>query len=309
MELHQLRSFQTVAQTGSIKAAADKLYITQSALSRTIARLEGEIGLQLFDRSPGKITLNAAGADFLQCVTAALELLDSAVLRLRAAEAPPEILLANLTTIDILYPISEKCQALFTDLLFHADDITRNRTLLSDFSKFSILLSTFEPGSPYRILRSYRQPWCAVCNSAHSLGSLRIPLTLERLFQKTLTFFDAPFEWELVGALERAAGQKARTQAVTDLRESARLINSGKCVGLLPVSSYQDLLTHMSGIPVRGFVLADFDCTRPIYLSCTTALYNAPGCRSALDYIVSQVDAVMATTNDFCRETFSNMPG
>jgi LysR family transcriptional regulator, nitrogen assimilation regulatory protein len=50
MEVNILKSFVTVAETRSISRAAALLNMTQSALSRQIARLETELGTRLFDR-------------------------------------------------------------------------------------------------------------------------------------------------------------------------------------------------------------------------------------------------------------------
>jgi len=50
MNLHQLRAVQTVAELGSVTAAATSLGLTQSAVSRIIAALEAELGLPLFER-------------------------------------------------------------------------------------------------------------------------------------------------------------------------------------------------------------------------------------------------------------------
>ncbi len=61
MELRVLRYFLTVAREGSITAAAAKLHLTQSTLSRRLKDLEGELGLRLFDRKGASMRLTADG--------------------------------------------------------------------------------------------------------------------------------------------------------------------------------------------------------------------------------------------------------
>lgn len=61
MELNQLRAFLAAAQHENMTRAADALHVTQPALSRTIARLEQELGVQLFDREGRAIRLNEFG--------------------------------------------------------------------------------------------------------------------------------------------------------------------------------------------------------------------------------------------------------
>ncbi len=64
MDLKQLRYFTTVAQLQNVSKAAEILHISQSSLSKQIARLETELGVLLFDRNGKKIRLNPAGMRF-----------------------------------------------------------------------------------------------------------------------------------------------------------------------------------------------------------------------------------------------------
>ena len=61
MEIDQLRSFLKVAEEGSFTRAASEIGLSQSALSRSIARLEGELGQPLFERQTRKVVLTDAG--------------------------------------------------------------------------------------------------------------------------------------------------------------------------------------------------------------------------------------------------------
>lgn len=65
MTTAQLQYFTTVAQLGNLSKAAKLLHLSQSSLSKNIARLEAELETQLFDRGGKKMTLNAAGSCFL----------------------------------------------------------------------------------------------------------------------------------------------------------------------------------------------------------------------------------------------------
>ena len=66
MNISQLYSFIVVAQNENLSKAANMLYISQSALSKSIAKLEEELGVALFDRKGKKIILNAQGKRFLE---------------------------------------------------------------------------------------------------------------------------------------------------------------------------------------------------------------------------------------------------
>ncbi|MFD2700629.1 LysR family transcriptional regulator [Paenibacillus shunpengii] len=76
MELLQLHYFRTVAQLEHMTKAAEQLRIAQPALSKTIARLEEDLGVPLFRRNGRQIRLNEYGRSFLQRVELVLSTLE-----------------------------------------------------------------------------------------------------------------------------------------------------------------------------------------------------------------------------------------
>ncbi len=69
MELRQLRGFYEVALTKNVSLAADNLHISQPALSISIKKLEGELGLSLFARDGRSVRLTDEGKMLLPLVT------------------------------------------------------------------------------------------------------------------------------------------------------------------------------------------------------------------------------------------------
>lgn len=65
MELYQLKTFVSVAQTGSITRAAEQLYISQPAISAHIKAMEESLGLSLFERTPKGMRLTQSGRTLL----------------------------------------------------------------------------------------------------------------------------------------------------------------------------------------------------------------------------------------------------
>ncbi len=61
MDWDKLKSFHAAAEAGSLTAAADRLSISQSALSRQIAALEESLGAALFQRHSRGLLLTEAG--------------------------------------------------------------------------------------------------------------------------------------------------------------------------------------------------------------------------------------------------------
>jgi len=85
MELRQLRYFVAVAETSNISRAAQKLFLTQPALSRQIKALEDEIGQCLLERSAHSIRLTPAGDALLREARELLQRADATLERVRAA--------------------------------------------------------------------------------------------------------------------------------------------------------------------------------------------------------------------------------
>ncbi|NUR98556.1 MAG: LysR family transcriptional regulator [Kribbellaceae bacterium] len=85
MEVRQLEFFVAVAEELHFGRAAERLHIGQPAVSQHVARLERELGVQLFDRTTRRVSLTAPGRRLLPEARATL----TAFGRLRAAVAEP----------------------------------------------------------------------------------------------------------------------------------------------------------------------------------------------------------------------------
>ncbi len=79
IDLRHLHAFIAVAEESSFRAASQKLYIAQPALSRTIQQLEGALDVQLLIRSTRSVEVTEAGRHFLLKARAILADLNSAV--------------------------------------------------------------------------------------------------------------------------------------------------------------------------------------------------------------------------------------
>lgn len=78
MSLDQIRAFVVVAEEGSVRRAAERLHVSQPPLTRSLAKLEDELGARLFERTPRGMRLAPAGEAFLPSARRVLSAVDDA---------------------------------------------------------------------------------------------------------------------------------------------------------------------------------------------------------------------------------------
>ena len=87
--LKGLETFVAVAEAGSFTTAADRLNLTNSAVGKAIARLEGRLNRQLFDRTTRRLQMTDAGSVFYKVCVRVLEELETAERILSAQQIAP----------------------------------------------------------------------------------------------------------------------------------------------------------------------------------------------------------------------------
>lgn len=88
MDIEQLRYFQCMARTEHMTNAAEELCISQSALSRSINRIEFQLGTPLFDREGRSLKLNRYGKHFLYRVNRILKEYEDALKEMKSITHP-----------------------------------------------------------------------------------------------------------------------------------------------------------------------------------------------------------------------------
>lgn len=83
MNLYQLRYFSLLAQTGHFRKTAEQLCIAQPSLSHSIALLEQELGVALFEKQGRRSILTPEGSQFLKYVEKSLNILDEGILNMQ----------------------------------------------------------------------------------------------------------------------------------------------------------------------------------------------------------------------------------
>ncbi len=174
LDLSTLRSFVTIAESGSMTRAAGRLFMTQSAISMQIKRLENSLGLSVFERSAQGMTTTSEGEQLLHFANQMLAINDEAMGRLTSPDYEGQVRLG--APCDVIYP--------------HIPGVLKDFS--RDFPRAQIKLSS---GSTLDLKNQYRQ------------GLLDIVLTTEALAGKGGSVISTqPLVW--TGAREGNAWKK-----------------------------------------------------------------------------------------------------
>ena len=135
LELLQLKYFQVVARLEHISKAAEELYVSQPALSKTISQLEKELGIRLFDRNGKYIKLNRYGKAFCAKVERALKTLEDAKHELKDMSNDPceEIRLVVLASSHLLPELLSRFREQYPQVRFRLMQHLTNSYSQPDF--------------------------------------------------------------------------------------------------------------------------------------------------------------------------------
>ena len=115
LELSYLYYFKTIAEVENMSRAAELLHISQPALSKSISKLEATLGVSLFERKKGRISLSPIGAAYYQPVARAFACIEEGQRILEEFKKT-----AN-DTVSIASPVGEVLNDLIIELLEHTD--------------------------------------------------------------------------------------------------------------------------------------------------------------------------------------------
>lgn len=97
--IRELKTLVAVAREGTFAAAAQKIGLTQAAVSAQIARLESELGLELFDRTGRSAHLNSMGYQTLQQAQELIRLYNNLGSPVPETQAPQRVTLGAIASV------------------------------------------------------------------------------------------------------------------------------------------------------------------------------------------------------------------
>lgn len=240
MELRQLAFFRTIAEEGSISAAARKLHLTQPPLSYQMKMLEEELGTPLFVRGPRRITLTEAGQVLYERAEGILHLSDLAVQEtVRAGEEKTLHLGLAPSTVTMMAGVLKAVRREHPQLRFSIHDgstfqlreLLTNRVIEIAILRTPIQVSDFET----RVLK--KETLCAVGERELLGGKSSI-----RLFElsRLPLLFSKRYRALCVQAFEEAGLSCRIVCECDDSRTALSLAQAGIGVALLPASMIPD---------------------------------------------------------------------
>lgn len=275
MELSQLNYFLTVANCGQIAQAASVLYMSQSAISMSISRLEKELGIKLFERKGRSIILTRNGKLFLDMITPALAELDFAKRQIMAAQQrEPDVLTLSVEAPDFATNFERLYRQKHPDVRFRqAMDTTEatRRKLMCKTVDFAI---TFEPVSAPEIQfqQLLSEPVLVQLPAQHPLAQ-RDGIWLSELSEMPFVSFSAEYSFRRWNdAMCFMAGFQPNIYfEVCDTQSLMSLVHSGNAAAFIGQSTWESNI-HTADYPtindgyIRAVPLLDKHCTRNMYL-------------------------------------------
>ena len=247
MELRQIRSFLSIAETLHFGRTAELIHISQPALSLQIRALEEEVGVRLFERNRRKTTLTAAGFAFRDDAAGALSQLEQAIRRARLA-ANGKLGLLRIGFIstagsEIVPDIVRQFKELNPEVEFSLRNIlTAEQVQMLEAGSLDIGFLRLPIGghSALDVVTVHREPFVLVVPSSHKLAK-RKAVRLRELAGQDFVMYErtyAPGFHDLIfGILRDARIVPKVSQTAGEIPTLISLVDSRMGITILPASA------------------------------------------------------------------------
>jgi DNA-binding transcriptional LysR family regulator len=247
MELRQIRSFLSIAETLHFGRTAELIHLSQPALSLQIRALEEEIGVRLFERNRRKTTLTAAGSAFREDAAAAVSKLDQATRRARLA-AKGKLGLLRIGFIstagsEIVPTIIRQFRESNSEVEFSLRNIlTTEQIQMLDVGLLDIGFLRLPIGEhrELEVVGIHREPFVVVAPLSHKLAK-RKKVRLRELSGQDFVMYErsyAPGFHDLIHGMLLDAGIVPNVrQTAGEMPTLISLVDSGMGISILPTSA------------------------------------------------------------------------
>jgi len=275
----QLRYFVEIADSGSFSAAAERLCVAQSALSRQIKELETQLKTPLFERTARQPRLTAAGEAFYPRARNLLsELLKASELATQVGNGELGTLrLSHSSTVPMSGPVLqgisawlERCPGVSMDIVKLSSEAQLEEIADGRLEVGVLRLPVLRQREGVRVLPLYNEQLLLAVPPNHALARSQAPIELGQL--KDEAFISIPHPQRgglsyLSAELCMRAGFFPKAARVMSRKTTQlQLIQAGFGIALLP-KSMQDI----APANVHFLPLADPDCLSTVALACAQA--------------------------------------
>lgn len=182
MDNQNLKAFITVAECSSFSEAADRLYLTQSAISKRIAQLEQQIGKKLFDRIARQVSLTEAGIELLPRARRILKEYENALQAINdlSGEASGTLRLAISHHLGLhrLPPILKKFAQTYPNVTLDIDFTDSEKAyeqVLHGETEVAVITLALESHHNINSKKIWNDPLRFICAQDHPLAKLQKP--------------------------------------------------------------------------------------------------------------------------------------
>jgi len=272
----QLRYFVEIADSGSFSAAAERLFVAQSALSRQIKELETQLQTPLFERTARQPRLTAAGEAFYPRARNLLsELLKAGEMATQVGHGQLGTLrLSHSSTVPmsghVLKAIStwlERCPGVSMDIVKLSSEAQLEEIAEGRLEVGLLRLPVLRQREGIRVVPLYNEQLVLAVPPDHALARSNAPVELEQL--KDEVFISIPHPQRgglsyLSAELCMRAGFFPKAARVMSRKTTQlQLIQAGFGIALLPKSMQDIAPANLHFLP-----LADPDCLSTVALAC-----------------------------------------
>lgn len=262
MNLQQLKYFTTLAEEGHFGRAAEKLHITQPALSNSIKGLERELGSDLFERTGRKVVLTPYGTRFIPHIVKALGEIDRAVSLSPSPRADrPTIRISTVASIQqtFLPPLlidyveenqrAKTLQEISFDIL--EAHTTFNCTQLLHEGKIDVAFCGHLPSSGFSWIPVMPQNLVAAVNPHHPLAEYKTISLNDLLDYPLISYRRSSMMYSPVKAITDSLRVHFQESFNDEAGAPPGIISNPQCVALLLDTVEGNLRTRIRYIPIE----------------------------------------------------------
>lgn len=288
MEIQQLQYFRTVATMQHMTRAAEKLLISQPALSKSIANIEQELGVPLFDRQGRSIYLNRFGEVFLRSVDIILDEYE------RVKEEFDELLhpgfgevaigFVHTLGMEFVPELMAKMRTLFPNMQFSLTQAT-SLNLLKRLEEGAIDLCLSQKVKSKLIEIEMQELWTeelfVIVPNTHPLA-MRDVIALDEIKNEPFIAIKKGNSLrQLVDEIFTDAGMKLHTTfAAEEMHTVAGFVGAGLGVSVIPD------IKGLDNFNVKRLRVSDPSCYRTVCLSWAKNRYMPPAATEFRDYLL-----------------------